>query len=67
MTRAGERSETLLSTVALVVAISDPDSGHTISGRQVALIAGALRLASILLFSDSQSLSESRTCCQLHC
>ena len=54
--RWGALGSTLLSVVALVVAISDPATGHTVSGRHVVLIAAALALASILLFFDSAEL-----------
>ena len=54
--RWGAIGSTLLSAVALVVAVSDPDAGETISGRYVVLIAAAVALASILLFVDSSEL-----------
>ena len=46
----------MLSAVALVVAISDPDAGQSVSPRYLVLIAGALALASILWFVDSSQL-----------
>jgi len=54
--RWGAVGSTLLSAVALVVAVSDPDAGESISRRYLVLIAAALALASILLFVDSAQL-----------
>jgi hypothetical protein len=54
--RWGAIGSTLLSAVALVVAVSDPDAGGTINARYVLLIAAAIALASILLFVDSSQL-----------
>jgi hypothetical protein len=54
--RWGAIGSTLLSAVALVVAVSDPDAGQGVGRRYLVLIAGALALASILLFVDSSQL-----------
>ncbi len=54
--RWGAIGSTLLSAVALVVAISDPDAGQQLSTRYVVLIGVAVALASILLFVDSAQL-----------
>jgi len=43
--RSGAVGSTLLSAVALVVAVSDPDAGETVSRRYLVLIAVALALA----------------------
>jgi hypothetical protein len=54
--RWGALGSTLLSAVALVVAISDPDSGHTVSRRQALTIAACVALAPIVLLVNSASL-----------
>lgn len=54
--RWGAIGSTLLSAVALVVAISDPDAGQQLSTRYVVLIGVAVALASLLLFVDSAQL-----------
>ena len=51
--RWGAVGSTVLSAVALVVAISDPDAGQTINRRQAISIAVAVALASIVLFVNS--------------
>jgi ion channel len=54
--RWGALGSTLLSAVALVVAISDPDSGHTISRGQALTIAACVALAPVVLLVNSASL-----------
>jgi hypothetical protein len=54
--RWGALGSTLLSAVALVVAISDPDSGHTVSRRQALTIAACVALAPVVLLVNSASL-----------
>lgn len=54
--RWGALGSTLLSAVALVVAISDPDAGHTVSRRQALTIAACVALAPIVLLVNSGSL-----------
>jgi hypothetical protein len=54
-TRWGALGSTLLAAVALIVAISDPETGHTINRRQAISIAVCVLLAPIVLFVDSQS------------
>jgi hypothetical protein len=53
--RWGALLSTLLATVALVVAISDPDAGTTITKRHAISIAACVALAPIVLFSNSAS------------
>jgi Ion channel len=54
--RWGALGSTLLSAVALVVAISDPDAGHTVSRRQALTIVACVALAPIVLLVNSASL-----------
>ena len=54
--RWGAIGSTLLSAVALVVAISDPQAGQTINRRQAASIAAAVALAPLVLFVNSAEL-----------
>jgi hypothetical protein len=54
--RWGALGSTLLSAVSLVVAISDPDAGHTVSRRQALTIAACVALAPIVLLVNSASL-----------
>jgi hypothetical protein len=51
--RWGAIVSTLLAAVALVVAISDPDAGETVSSRQVILIAACVILAPLVLVTNS--------------
>jgi voltage-gated potassium channel len=51
--RWGAVGSTLLATVALVVAISDPDSGHRVTRRHWILIGACLLLAPIAFLFDS--------------
>ena len=53
--RWGVIGSTLLAAVALVVAISDPQTGHTINRRQALSIAVCVLLAPIVLVIDSES------------
>jgi ion channel len=53
--RWGAVGSTLLAAVALVVAISDPDAGETVSRRQALSIAACVALAPIVLVVDSES------------
>jgi voltage-gated potassium channel len=54
--RWGAIGSTLLGAVALVVAISDPHTGHTIRPRHVWTIGIAVALSSALLFTTSNRL-----------
>jgi hypothetical protein len=54
--RWGAIGSTLLAAAALVVAISDPDTGHTINGRHALSIAACVALAPLVLFIDSKSI-----------
>jgi len=54
--RWGALGSTLLSGVALVVAISEPSAGHTITRRHALLIAAAVALAPVVLFVNSASI-----------
>jgi hypothetical protein len=54
--RWGALGSTLLAALALVVAISDPDTGHTINRRQAFTIALCVLLAPIVLFVNSASI-----------
>lgn len=54
--RWGALLSTLLAAVALVVAISDPDAGTTITRRHAVSIAACVALAPIVLFVNSASL-----------
>jgi hypothetical protein len=60
--RWGAIGSTLLSAAALVVAISDPDAGHTINRRHVVTIAACVALAPLVLTSIPSRSSRSRTC-----
>ena len=53
--RWGAIGSTLLSAAALVVAISDPQAGHTINRRQLLTIAACVALAPIVLIVNSAS------------
>jgi hypothetical protein len=46
----------MLAAVALVVAISDPDTGHSITREQALLIAACVALAPVVLFVNSAEL-----------
>jgi Ion channel len=54
--RWGAIGSTILAAIALVVAISDPDTGHTITREQALLIAACVALAPVVLFSNSAEL-----------
>jgi hypothetical protein len=54
--RWGALGSTLLSALALVVAISDPDEGHTITRRHGLLIAACAAVAPVVLFVNSASI-----------
>jgi drug/metabolite transporter (DMT)-like permease len=54
--RWGAIGSTLLSAAALIVAISDPQTGDTITRRQAITILVALGLSSVLLFSSADEL-----------
>ena len=54
--RWGALGSTLLAAVALVVAISDPDTGDKVNRRQAATIAACVLLAPLVLFVNSESL-----------
>lgn len=53
--RWGAIGSTLLSALALLVAISDPESGHRVTRRHWILVAACVALAPIVLFVDSAS------------
>jgi hypothetical protein len=53
--RWGAIGSTLLSALALIVAISDPDSGHRVTRRHWILVAACVALAPIVLIVDSAS------------
>jgi hypothetical protein len=53
--RWGALGSTLLSAVALVVAISDPDTGHRLTRRRTLLVVAAVALAPIVLVVNSAS------------
>ena len=53
--RWGAVGSTLLSALALVVAISDPEAGHRISPRHWVLVGACVALAPIVLVVDSAS------------
>jgi len=53
--RWGAVGSTLLSALALVVAISDPDAGRTLKRRHVVTIACCVALAPLVLIFDSAS------------
>ena len=54
--RWGAIGSTLLAAVALVVAISDPDAGHTVNRVQAATILACVLLAPLVLLVNSRSL-----------
>jgi voltage-gated potassium channel len=54
--RWGAIGSTMLAAVALVVAISDPDTGHSITREQAFLIAACVALAPVVLFVNSAEL-----------
>ena len=54
--RWGALGSTLLAAAALVVAISDPDAGHTITRRHAVQIAACVALAPLVLFVNSTEL-----------
>jgi hypothetical protein len=54
--RWGALGSTLLAALALVVAISDPDTGHTVNKRQAVTIVLCVLLAPIVLFVNSRSI-----------
>jgi ion channel len=54
--RWGALGSTLLAAAALVVAISDPASGHRVTRRQALLVAACVALAPLVLIFDSAPL-----------
>jgi hypothetical protein len=54
--RWGAVASTLLGAVALVVAISDPAAGETITRRHAVTVVGAIALAPVVLFVNESSL-----------
>ena len=54
--RWGALGSTVLAAAALVVAISDPDAGHTINRRHALQIAACVALAPIVFFVNSTEL-----------
>ena len=54
--RWGAIGSTLLAAAALVVAISDPDAGHTITRRHAVSIAACVALAPLVLIVNSASI-----------
>jgi hypothetical protein len=54
--RWGAVGSTLLAAVALVVAISDPETGHRVTRRHWLLIGGCVALAPLVLLINSESL-----------
>ena len=54
--RWGAIGSTLLAALALVVAISDPASGHTLQRRHWISIGACVALAPIVLFVNSESI-----------
>jgi hypothetical protein len=54
--RWGAVGSTLLSALALVVAISDPDSGHRVTRRHWILVGACVALAPIVLIVNSASI-----------
>ena len=54
--RWGAIGSTLLSALALIVAISDPDSGHKLQRRHWISVAACVALAPIVLFVNSESI-----------
>ena len=53
--RWGAIGSTVLAAAALVVAISDPDTGHTINRRHAATIVACILLAPLVLVVNSES------------
>jgi hypothetical protein len=53
--RWGVIGSTLLAAAALVVAISDPETGHTINRRQAISIAVCVLIAPVVLITNSES------------
>ena len=53
--RWGAIGSTLLAAVALFVAISDPENGHTVTRTQTLTIVACVGLSFVLLFADSAS------------
>lgn len=54
--RWGAIGSTLLAAAALVVAISDPETGHRVKRRHAATILACVLLAPLVLFVNSESL-----------
>lgn len=54
--RWGALGSTLLAALALVIAISDPDTGHRVNRRQAITIVLCVLLAPIVLFVNSASI-----------
>src|SRR3954468_11419600 len=54
--RWGAIGSTLLSALALVVAISDPDAGHTVTRRHVVSIVACVALAPLVFIVNSTSI-----------
>jgi hypothetical protein len=54
--RWGAIGSTLLAAAAIVVAISDPDTGHRVNRRQAATIVACVLLAPLVLFVNSASI-----------
>jgi hypothetical protein len=54
--RWGAIGSTILSAAALIVAISDPDTGHTITRRHAIQILACVALAPLVLFVNSTEL-----------
>jgi hypothetical protein len=54
--RWGAIGSTVLSALALVVAISDPDAGHTLTRRHALTIAACVALAPLVLLVNSASI-----------
>jgi ion channel len=54
--RWGAIGSTVLSALALVVAISDPDAGHTVTRRHALTIAACVALAPLVLLVNSASI-----------
>jgi len=54
--RWGAVGSTLLAAVALVVAISDPETGHRVTRHHWLLISGCVALAPLVLLINSESL-----------
>jgi hypothetical protein len=56
-----------LAGLALIVAISDPAAGHTITRRHWLQVAAAVGLAFVVLVVDSASAIGLPTCCRPRC